>query len=35
MVVPPFVIPGVGRGCYVADPAGVLVGLHMYDPDAR
>jgi predicted enzyme related to lactoylglutathione lyase len=32
VVVPPFAITGVGRGCYVTDPAGVLVGLHEYDP---
>jgi predicted enzyme related to lactoylglutathione lyase len=35
VVVEPFVIAGVGRGCYVVDPAGVLLGLHEYDPDAR
>lgn len=34
VVVAPFVIGGVGRGAYVTDPAGVLVGLHMYDPAA-
>ncbi|MEZ0447001.1 VOC family protein [Cellulomonas sp. ICMP 17802] len=34
VVVPPFTIAGVGRGCYVTDPAGVLVGLHEYDPAA-
>ncbi len=33
-VVPPFLIAGVGRGCYVVDPAGVLIGLHEYDPAA-
>jgi len=33
-VVPAFVITGVGRGCYVTDPAGVLLGLHEYDPNA-
>jgi hypothetical protein len=32
VVVEPFSIPGVGRGCYVVDPAGVLLGLHEYDP---
>ena len=35
VVVPPFTIAGVGRGCYVLDPAGVLLGLHEYDADAR
>lgn len=34
VVVEPFVITGVGRGCYVVDPAGVLLGLHEYDVDA-
>ena len=34
VVVEPFSIPGVGRGCYVVDPAGVLIGLHEYDPAA-
>ena len=34
VVVPPFAIGGVGRGAYVTDPAGVLVGVHMYDPGA-
>jgi len=34
VVVPPFTMPGVGRGCYVTDPAGLLIGLHEYDPDA-
>jgi predicted enzyme related to lactoylglutathione lyase len=34
VVVEAFTIAGVGRGCYVADPAGVLVGLHEYDPTA-
>lgn len=34
VVVPVFTIAGVGRGCYVTDPAGVLFGLHEYDPDA-
>ena len=32
VVVEPFTFPGVGRGCYVTDPAGLLVGLHEYDP---
>ena len=35
LVVEPFVIQGVGRGCYFTDPAGLLVGLHEYDPEAR
>jgi hypothetical protein len=35
VAVPPFTIAGVGRGCYVLDPAGVLLGLHEYDADAR
>jgi uncharacterized protein len=34
VVVPPFSITGVGHGCYVVDPAGVLIGLHAYDPEA-
>jgi predicted enzyme related to lactoylglutathione lyase len=34
IVVPPFTIGGVGRGAYLTDPAGVLFGLHMYDPAA-
>jgi len=34
VVVPPFTLGGVGRGAYVTDPTGILVGLHMYDPDA-
>jgi predicted enzyme related to lactoylglutathione lyase len=32
VVVEPFEIAGVGRGCYVLDPAGCLIGLHEYDP---
>jgi uncharacterized protein len=32
-VVEPFTIDGVGRGCYVVDPAGLLVGLHAYDEE--
>jgi uncharacterized protein len=31
-VVEPFEIPGVGRGCYIVDPVGVLIGLHENDP---
>jgi predicted enzyme related to lactoylglutathione lyase len=31
VVVPPFELAGVGRGCYVIDPAGLLLGLHAYD----
>jgi predicted enzyme related to lactoylglutathione lyase len=34
VVVPPFSVPGVGRGCYVTDPAGLLIGLHEYDAQA-
>src|SRR2546423_1472287 len=34
-VVEPFTIAGVGRGCYITDPTGLLIGLHEYDPDAR
>ena len=34
VVVEPFTIPGVGRGCYLTDPAGVLLGLHEYDAGA-
>ena len=34
VVVEPFTITGVGRGCYIVDPAGVLLGLHAYDPNA-
>lgn len=30
VVVEPFEIDGVGRGCYVVDPAGLLIGLHEY-----
>jgi hypothetical protein len=32
VVVEPFTLPGVGSGCYILDPAGVLIGLHAYDP---
>ena len=31
LVVPPFVLTGVGRGCYVVDPTGLLLGLHCYE----
>jgi uncharacterized protein len=34
VVVEPFTIPGVGRGCYFTDPSGLIVGLHENDPDA-
>lgn len=34
VVVDTFTIPGVGRGCYIADPAGLLVGIHQNDPTA-
>jgi uncharacterized protein len=34
VVVEPFTLPGVGHGCYITDPAGVLIGLHSYDTDA-
>ena len=30
VVVEPFVVEGVGRGCYCVDPAGLLFGLHCY-----
>ena len=30
VVVPPS-IRGVGRGCYITDPVGVLIGLHHFD----
>lgn len=32
VVVEPFALPGVGSGCYIVDPAGLLIGLHAYDP---
>lgn len=35
VVVEPFTITGMGRGCYVLDPAGVLLGVHEYDFSAR
>ncbi|WP_327009584.1 VOC family protein [Dactylosporangium sp. NBC_01737] len=31
VVVEPFTLPGVGSGCYIVDPAGLLIGLHAYD----
>jgi predicted enzyme related to lactoylglutathione lyase len=31
VAVEPFTIAGVGRGCYVLDPTGVLLGLHAYE----
>jgi hypothetical protein len=34
VVVQPFAIGGVGRGAYLTDPAGVLIGVHMYDASA-
>jgi uncharacterized protein len=33
IVVEPFTIAGVGRGCYFTDRTGVIVGLHENDPD--
>ena len=30
VVVPPFELTGVGRGCYVVDPGGLLMDLHSY-----
>ena len=35
IVVPRFTIPGVGHACYFTDPAGMIVGMHQPDPDAR
>lgn len=35
VVVEPFTIAGVGRGCYFTDPTGVLVGLHENNPDVE
>jgi len=34
VVVEPFAISGVGRGCYITDPTGLLVGLHENNPEA-
>jgi predicted enzyme related to lactoylglutathione lyase len=28
-------LPGVGRGCYLTDPPGLLIGLHEYGLNAR
>lgn len=33
VVVEPFTIPDVGRGCYILDPTGLLLGLHAYDTE--
>jgi uncharacterized protein len=33
VVVEPFTLSGVGRGCYITDPTGLLVGLHAYDAE--
>jgi predicted enzyme related to lactoylglutathione lyase len=33
VVVEPFTVDGVGRGCYIVDPTGLLLGLHAYDAD--
>jgi predicted enzyme related to lactoylglutathione lyase len=30
VVVPPFELAGLGRGAYVTDPTGVLIGVHAY-----
>ena len=30
VAVEPFTIPDVGRGCYILDPTGLLIGLHAY-----
>lgn len=35
IVVPTFTIPGVGRGCYITDPTGMIVGMHQPDPTAE
>lgn len=34
LVVPPFTVPGVGKGCYITDPTGLIVGLHAYGDQA-
>jgi len=31
IAVQPFTIPEVGRGAYILDPTGLLIGLHAYD----
>jgi len=31
VVVEPFAVEGVGRGCYFVDPSGLLFGLHCYE----
>jgi predicted enzyme related to lactoylglutathione lyase len=31
LVVPVFEMGGLGKGCYITDPAGFLVGLHYYN----
>lgn len=31
VAVPPFTIPEVGRGAYILDPTGLLIGVHAYD----
>ncbi|ANP71935.1 VOC family protein [Cryobacterium arcticum] len=32
VVVEPFALGTMGSACYITDPAGVLVGLHFYNP---
>ena len=34
VVAEPYAIDGVGRACYITDPAGLLIGLHEYDASA-
>jgi predicted enzyme related to lactoylglutathione lyase len=34
VVVPPFAMGGLGEGCYVTDPTGLLLGLHHYFDDS-
>jgi predicted enzyme related to lactoylglutathione lyase len=31
VAVQPFTIPEVGRGAYILDPTGLVIGLHAYD----